>query len=283
MSKKKKRTPCTPGQRFYVPNEEKVSTKNVPERRLTESKHRKKGRNAYGRITSRRRGGGHKKLYRKIDFKRDKLNIPAKIQSIEYDPFRSANIALVAYRDGEKRYILAPQGMNVGDSIINVDQPVEEYNVGISMPLKHIPPTTTIHAIEMQPGRGAQIARGAGVSAVLIAIEKGNAIIKMPSNEQRLINANCRATIGEIGNKPHGKMKKGKAGRNRWLGRRPRVRGVAMNPVDHPMGGGEGKASGGQPVSPWSQLAKGFPTRKKRKPSNRMILIRRNGRKVKRV
>lgn len=281
MSTKKKRTPYTPSQRFYEPNVLNVD-KNEPESRLTEYKHRKKGRNAYGRITSRRRGGGHKKLYRIIDFKRDKIDIPAKIQSIQYDPNRSANIALLAYADGEKRYILAPNGLGVGDTVINTNGPVEEYNAGISMPLRHIPPATSIHAVEMQIGKGAQIARSAGNSAQLISVEGDRATLKMPSGEIRIINSNCRATIGEVGNKTHNSRKLGKAGRNRWLGKRPRVRGVAMNPVDHPMGGGEGRTSGGgHPMSPWGQLSKGFPTRRKSKPSNSMILVRRNGRKVK--
>lgn len=282
MATKKNRTPYTPSQRFYEPNVEKVNTENNPQARLIKPNHRKKGRNCYGRITSRRRGGGHKKLYREIDFKRNKLNIPAKIESIEYDPYRTANIALLSYADGEKLYILAPQGLKVGSIVMNCDSPVEEYDNGISMPLRHIPPATFIHAIEMQPGRGAQIARSAGNSAQLIGVEGDRATVKMPSGEIRILNGNCRATIGEVGNKTHSNQKLGKAGRNRWLGKRPRVRGVAMNPVDHPMGGGEGRTSGGgHPVSPWGQLAKGFPTRRKSKPSNEMILVRRNGRKVK--
>lgn len=282
MATKNNRTPYTPSQRFYEPNVRELSTNNNPEARLTKSNHRKKGRNCYGRITSRRRGGGHKRLYREIDFKRNKFNIPAKIESIEYDPNRSANVALLSYVDGEKRYILAPSGMKVGDTVVDCTAPVEEYNNGISMPLRFIPPATAIHAIEMQPGRGAQIARSAGNAAQLVSVEGERATVKLPSGEIRLLNSNCRATIGEVSNKTHSSQKLGKAGRNRWLGKRPRVRGVAMNPVDHPMGGGEGRTSGGgHPVSPWGQLSKGFPTRTRSKPSNAMILVRRNGRKVK--
>ena len=277
----KQHKPLTPGQRFFISNRPEVTDKN-PERRLTESKHRSKGRNCYGRITSRRRGGGHKRLYRTIDFKRNKLEIPAKIQAIEYDPNRSANIALLAYADGEKRYILAPSGLNVGDVLLSTDQPVDEYRPGLSLRLKNIPPATFIHSIEMRPGQGAQIARSAGVSAQLVNVDGERATLKMPSGEIRLVNADCRATIGVVGNSMHNKATIGKAGRNRWKGRRPRVRGVAMNPVDHPMGGGEGRTSGGgHPVSPWGQLSKGYPTRTKSKPSNSMIIVRRNGRKVK--
>ncbi len=274
--------PTTPSQRFRLRNKQDVSKKR-PESLLTESNHRAKGRNCYGRITSRRRGGGHKRLYRLIDFKREKLEIPAKIQAIEYDPNRSANLALLAYVDGEKRYILAPQGLNVGDTVVSTLKPVQEYRPGLSLLLRHMPPALFIHAVELKPGRGAQIARGAGVSAQLVAIEGDRATLKMPSGEIRYVHADCRATVGVVGNADHQNETLGKAGRNRWLGRRPRVRGVAMNPVDHPMGGGQGKTSGGgHPVSPWGQLSKGYPTRTKSKPSNSMIVVRRNGRKVKR-
>jgi large subunit ribosomal protein L2 len=274
--------PTTPSQRFRLRNKQEVSKKK-PESLLTESNHRAKGRNCYGRITSRRRGGGHKRLYRVIDFKREKLEIPAKVQAIEYDPNRSANLALIAYADGEKRYILAPQGLNVGDSVISTLKPVEEYRPGLSLLLRNMPAALFIHAVELRPGRGAQIARGAGVSAQLVAVEGDRATLKMPSGEIRYVHADCRATIGVVGNADHQNETLGKAGRNRWAGRRPRVRGVAMNPVDHPMGGGQGKtAGGGHPVSPWGQLSKGYPTRIKSKPSNSMIVVRRNGRKVKR-
>jgi large subunit ribosomal protein L2 len=274
--------PLTPGQRFLVRNRPELATKD-PERQLTKSRHRKKGRNCHGRITSRRRGGGHKRLYRSIDFKRDKIDIPAKIEAIEYDPNRSANLALLCYADGEKRYIIAPQGLVVGDSVVSTNTASAEYDHGNAYPLEVIPPATWIHAVELEPGRGARMARGAGAAAQLVNVENGRATVKLPSGEIRLVNAKCRATVGTVGNAQHQSQSLGKAGRNRWKGRRPRVRGVAMNPVDHPMGGGEGRTSGGgHPVSPWGQLAKGFPTRKKSKLSNAMILVRRNGRKVKR-
>lgn len=272
--------PLTPGQRFLTRNKQEVSKKR-PERQLTVKKHSKKGRNCYGRITSRRRGGGHKRNYRIIDFRRDKLDIPAKVQAIEYDPNRTANLALLAYADGEKRYILAPRGLAVGDSIISASERVE-FTVGFSLPLAVIPPATKIHAIELHPGRGAQIARSAGQAAQLISIDGDRATVKLPSGETRYLSSRCRATIGEVGNHEHQNRSLGKAGRSRWLGRRPRVRGVAMNPVDHPMGGGEGRTSGGgQPQSPWGQLSKGFPTRKKSNPTNSQILVRRNGRQLK--
>jgi len=272
--------PLTPGQRFLTRNKQDVSNKK-PERKLTTYNHKKKGRNCYGRITSRRRGGGHKRAYRIIDFRRDKLDIPAKVQAIEYDPNRSANIALLAYADGEKRYILAPRGVSEGDTLINASKRVE-FSAGYSMPLAVIPPATKIHAIELHPGRGAQIARSAGQSAQLVSIDGDRATVKMPSGEIRYLNSACRATIGEVGNTEHEGQSLGKAGRSRWLGRRPRVRGVAMNPVDHPMGGGEGRTSGGgHPQSPWGQLSKGFPTRKKSNPTNSQILVRRNGRQLK--
>lgn len=276
-----KSRPLTPGQRFLTRNKVEVSKKK-PERQLTAYQHKKKGRNCHGRITSRRRGGGHKRAYRIIDFRRDKIDIPAKVQAIEYDPNRSANIALLAYADGEKRYILAPRGVKEGDSLLSVNTRVE-FSPGYSMPLSVIPPATKIHAIELHPGRGAQIARSAGQSAQLISIDGERATVKLPSGEIRFLNARCRATIGEVGNHEHQGQSLGKAGRNRWLGRRPRVRGVAMNPVDHPMGGGEGRTSGGgHPQSPWGQLSKGFPTRKKKNPTNSQILVRRNGRQFKR-
>ena len=274
--------PLTPGQRFYVKNLEEGISNLRPEKRLSESKKRTGGRNCYGRTTSRRRGGGHKKRIRKIDFKREKFDIPARVERLEYDPSRSANIALLVYADGEKRYILAPNGVAIGDTLVSSSE-AGEFRVGNSMSLRSIPPSTKVHAISTQPGKAAQFARSAGVSAQLVAIDGGRATLRMPSGEVRLVNASCRATIGEVGNAAHRTSKLGKAGRARWKGRRPRVRGVAMNPVDHPMGGGEGRSSGGgHPVSPWGQLAKGFPTRLRSKPSNRMILVRRKGKKVKR-
>ncbi len=276
-----KRRPLTPTQRYTELSRAEVDNKR-PERSLVESKHRAKGRNCYGRITSRRRGGGHKRLYRIVDFKRDIVNVPATVVAIEYDPYRTAYLALLQYENGEKRYIIALDGMKKGDTVMTLDKRPDEFPVGLCMPLKFIPAATKISSIEMQPGKGAQIARGAGAGAQLVAVEGDVATVKMPSGEIRLINSACRAVIGVVGNLEHRNQSLGKAGRVRWLGRRPRVRGVVMNPVDHPMGGGEGRTSGGgHPVSPWGQLAKGYPTRTKSKPSNSMILLRRNGKKAK--
>ena len=279
----KKYKPVTPTQRYLALNHQPHLEKKRPEKRLTKSFSKTAGRNCYGRVTSRRRGGGHKRLYRVIDFKRSKLDIPAKVQGIEYDPNRSANIALLAYADGEKSYILAPKGIRTGDTVISSNE--TGFNPGNSMPLSVIPPSTKVHAVELYPGRGAQIARSAGNAVELVGVEDGVATLKMPSGEIRMVRADCRATLGEVGNAEHGNIKLGKAGRNRWLGRRPRVRGMAMNPVDHPNGGGAGKSKGGggrqQLVSPWGQLAKGFPTRRKTKESNNLIITRRNGRKFK--
>jgi len=273
--------PITPAQRFRVGVRSDNLTKERPVRSLTESTKKSGGRNSYGRITSRRRGGGHKRLYRKIDFRRDKVDMQATVLRLEYDPNRSANIALLEYEDGEKRYILAPNKLKVGDSVINASTSAE-FKPGNSMPLKSIPPAMRVHNIELKPETKAQMVRSAGNSATLVSIEKDMATLRMPSGEVRMVNSRCRATIGEVGNSEHGNASVGKAGRSRWKGRRPRVRGVAMNPVDHPMGGGEGRTSGGgHPVSPWGQLSKGFPTRKRNKPSNKLIVIRRNGRKVK--
>jgi large subunit ribosomal protein L2 len=276
--------PVTPTQRFLQLNtQQELSKENKPQRQLVDSFGKSGGRNAYGRITSRRRGGGHKRVYRIVDFRRNKTDIPAKVQALEYDPNRSANLALLAYADGEKRYILAPIGLKVGDTVVS--GPDAAFTVGNCTSLAKIPPSTKIHAVELFPGRGAQIGRSAGNSAELIGVEGETATIKMPSGEIRLISSKCKATIGVVGNSEHGKMSLGNAGRNRWLGRRPRVRGVAMNPVDHPNGGGQGKSKGGgghlQLVSPWGQLAKGFPTRRKSKESNNLIIVRRNGRKTK--
>lgn len=274
--------PVTPSQRYRVRSVQSFTNKN-PESNLLLAKTRSSGRNCYGRITSRRRGGGHKRFLRIVDFKRNKLDIPAKVIALEYDPNRSANLLLLSYADGEKSYILAPEGVNIGDIIFSTNASVENYKPGISMRLRYMPAALFIHAIELLPNCGAQIARGAGVAAQLVAVEGDKATLKMPSGEIRYVHADCRATIGVVGNSEHQGIKLGKAGRSRWLGKRPRVRGVAMNPVDHPMGGGQGKTSGGgHPVSPWGQLAKSFPTRLRSKPSNSMILVRRNGRKVKR-
>jgi len=284
MAIKPFRRPLTPAQRFTSLNDSSGLTKKRPERALIEPKPKSGGRNVYGRVTSRHRGGGHKQLYRIIDFKRDLLDLPAKVQAIEYDPNRSAHLALVAYATGEKRYILAPEGLKVGDTIVTSNKATtNDFVVGNNFPLELIPPSTKVHAVELVPGRGAQIARSAGAALELVAVENGQAQLKMPSGEIRIVNPKCRATIGTVGNLDHNKQSLGKAGRSRWLGKRPHVRGMAMNPVDHPNGGGQGKSKGGggrqQLVSPWGQLAKGFPTRRRSKPSNAQIIVHHNGRK----
>lgn len=277
--------PLTPAGRFTALNKTTAElVQKRPERSLVESKGKSGGRNVYGRVTSRHRGGGHKRLYRVIDFKRARLDLAATVQALEYDPNRTANLALIAYTDGEKSYILAPKGLKVGDKIFASNKATtNDYTVGNNFPLEIIPPSTRLHCVEMVPGRGAQIARSAGASLELVAVENGRATLKMPSGELRYVNARCRATIGEVGNGDHNQQSLGKAGRSRWLGIRPTVRGMAMNPVDHPNGGGQGKSKGGggrqQLVSPWEQLAKGFPTRRRSKPSNAQIIVHHNGRK----
>lgn len=249
-------------------------TKERPERALTHSKKRTGGRNSAGRITTRHRGGGHKRRYRIIDFKRDKAGVPARVAAIEYDPNRSARIALLHYADGEKRYILAPAGLKVDDRLLSGAD--AEPSTGNALPLEKIPLGMTVHNIELQQGRGGQIARSAGSGAQLMSREGGYANLKMPSGELRRVSVKCMATIGQVGNTDHLNTVSGKAGRKRWLGIRPTVRGVAMNPVDHPMGGGEGRTSGGgQPESPWGLMAKGKRTRKKKKASSRDIIERR--------
>jgi large subunit ribosomal protein L2 len=278
--------PLTPSQRFTLLNRNPSLSKKRPERALTEPKPKTGGRNVYGRITSRRRGGGHKQLYRIIDFRRiDKLDVPAKVMALEYDPNRTAHIALIQYQDvgAEKRYIIAPNTLEIGATIVASSKATtNDFLVGNNFPLELIPPSTKLHCVELYPGRGAQLGRTAGTSIELVAVDDGVAQLKMPSGEVRLVNARCRATIGEVGNGEHSNEALGKAGRNRWLGRRPRVRGMAMNPVDHPNGGGQGKSKGGggrqHLVSPWGQLAKGFPTRRRSKPSSSQILVRHNGR-----
>jgi large subunit ribosomal protein L2 len=275
--------PLTASLRFTTLNRPDDVSGKRPERALVEHKNKTGGRNVYGRITSRRRGGGHKKLYRIIDFRRAKLDMPAKVQAIEYDPNRTALLALLAYADGTKSYVLAPAGLKAGDTVYNaMKTDTNDFRPGNSFPLAVIPPATKLHAVELLPGRGAQLARSAGTSVELVAVENGMAQLKLSSGETRLVNAKCRATIGEVSNGDHSKRSLGKAGRNRWLGKRPRVRGVAMNPVDHPNGGGQGKSKGGggrqHLVSPWGQLAKGFPTRRRSKPSNSLILVRHTGR-----
>ncbi len=272
----RERKPTSPGRRFQTVSNFDELTKRKPEKKLTVSKRRTSGRNVHGRITSRRRGGGHKRRYRQIDFRRDKDTIPAKVQTIEYDPNRSARIALLAYKDGEKRYILAPDGLKVGDPVNS--GPKAEIKPGNALPLSNIPDGTVIHNVELVPGQGGRIARSAGTSVQLMAKEKGYANIRMPSGEIRLVNLGCKATVGQVGNQEHELLSAGKAGRNRWKGRRPKVRGVAMNPVDHPLGGGEGKASGGRPSSsPWGKVER--RTRSKRKPSSKFIVRRREKRK----
>ncbi|MDP8228095.1 MAG: 50S ribosomal protein L2 [Candidatus Electryoneaceae bacterium] len=273
-----KRKPTTPTQRFTSVLDFSELTKKAPEKRLTTSKKRTGGRNNLGRKTSRHRGGGHKRRYRIIDFKRDKVDITARVSAIEYDPNRSANIALLFYVDGEKRYILAPNGLKVDDRI----QRGRRLDVapGNTMPLIDIPPGTMVHAIEMKPGKGAQIARGAGAGAQILAKEAPFVLLRLPSGETRKFSQECLATVGQVGNIDHEKVSQGKAGRNRWRGRRPQSRGVVMNPVDHPMGGGEGKSSGGRhPCTPWGKPTKGYKTRKKNKASDRLIVQRRRTRR----
>ncbi len=271
----KKYKPTSPGRRFQTVSTRDDITASKPEPSLTVALKKTGGRNNHGRITSRRRGGGHKRFYRIIDFKRNKHGVPAKVATIEYDPNRSARIALLHYHDGEKRYILAPQGVKVGDTVVSGRD--ADIQPGNALPLRHIPPGTPIHNIEMKKGKGGQIVRSAGTGAVLMAKEKQYAQVRLPSGEFRMIHLDCMATIGVIGNAEHANVSLGKAGRTRWLGRRPKVRGVAMNPVDHPHGGGEGRTSGGRhPVSPWGVPTKGYKTRKKRKPSDKYIVRRRN-------
>ena len=251
-------------------------TKKYPERKLTAPLKKTGGRNNLGRITSRRRGGGHKRRYRIIDFKRNKFDVSGKVVAIEYDPNRSSRIALITYEDKEKRYIIAPDGLKVGNEIVSSRDNVVPFKAGNTLILKNIPEGMHIHNIELKPGKGAQMARSAGSYARIMAKEDNLVSIKLPSGEVRMVMDTCLATIGTVGNKTHENIKIGKAGRSRWLGKRPKVRGVAMNPVDHPHGGGEGRTSGGRhPVSPWGTPAKGFRTRKKNKTSNKFIVSRR--------
>ena len=269
----KKYNPITPGTRFRVGNTFSEITASKPEKSLLAPLKKTGGRNRTGKMTVRQRGGGHKRRYRIIDFRRDKEGIAAEVKTIEYDPNRTAWIALVEYADGEKRYIIAPEGLQVGDQILSGKNAPP--NVGNTLYLSDIPLGATIHAVEMQPKRGAALARSAGTYATLMGREGKYAIIKLPSGEVRRILLTCRATMGATSNPDHGLQVKGKAGRNRWMGRRPRVRGVAMNPVDHPMGGGEGRASGGHPRSRTGLMAKGQKTRNRKKASNRLIISKR--------
>jgi large subunit ribosomal protein L2 len=273
----KKFKPVTPSSRFRTVNDRVEVSEVEPERSLLEPIRKSGGRNNDGHITSRRRGGGHKRRYRRIDFKRDKLGVPGRVASVEYDPNRSANIALIHYADGEKRYILAPSGLAVGSTI--EAGPEADMKVGNSLPLARIPLGTTIHNVELKPGKGGQLGRAAGAGIQLVAREGDFVLLRLPSSELRRVHGVCRATIGQVGNLDHENVSLGKAGAKRWRGRRPEVRGVAMNPVDHPLGGGEGKSSGGRhPVTPWGKPTKGYKTRKKRKSSSKYI-VRRRGQK----
>ncbi len=270
----RKLKPNTPGTRFMSISTFEEITKTTPEKSLLAPLKKSGGRNNLGRVTSRHRGGGHKRRYRIIDFKRNKFDVPAKVAAIEYDPNRTARIALLHYADGEKRYILAPNGLKVGDTVVAGES--VEIKVGNALKLRNMPLGSYVHNVELKPGKGGQLGRSAGASLQLVAKEGKYGTLKMPSGEVRLISLECMATYGVIGNADHLNISLGKAGRNRWLGRRPHTRGVAMNPVDHPMGGGEGKSSGGgHPVSPWGQPAKGLKTRKKNKASDKLIVKRR--------
>lgn len=262
--------PMTPGTRFRAVSDFEEITRDAPERSLLEPLRKSGGRNNRGQVTVRRRGGGHKRRYRRIDFKRDKQGIPARVASVEHDPNRTARIALLVYGDGEKRYILHPRGLRVGDIVAS--GPGVEIRTGNALPLGMIPLGTTVHCVELKPGKGAQICRSAGTGAQVMAKEGSHVALKLRSGEVRLVRRECMATIGEVGNAEHELARVGKAGKSRWLGRRPRVRGVAMNPVDHPLGGGEGKASGGRPpVNPWGR-PEGRKTRRKKKASSRLII-----------
>ncbi|OGU60254.1 MAG: 50S ribosomal protein L2 [Ignavibacteria bacterium RBG_13_36_8] len=270
----RKLNPKTPGTRFMEYSSFEEVTQTAPEKSLTKAIKKSGGRNNLGRITSRHRGGGHKRRYRIIDFKRDKHGIPAKVFSVEYDPNRSSRIALLHYADGEKRYIIAPDGLKVGEHIMS--GPKAEIKVGNALLLQDIPLGSFVHNVELKPGKGGQLGRSAGSSLQLMAKEGKQAQLKLPSGEVRVVGLDCMATYGVVGNPDHENISLGKAGRSRWIGRRPQSRGVAMNPVDHPMGGGEGKTSGGgHPVSPWGQKAKGLKTRKKKNLSNKYIIKRR--------
>ena len=273
----KKFKPNTPGTRFRSGHDFSEITRDGSEKSLTTSLKKKSGRNSYGRITSFNRGGRHKRLYRAIDFKRNKIDIPAKVATIEYDPNRSSRIALLHYKDGEKRYIIAPEGLKVGDTVVS--GPKSEIKIGNTLPIDNIPVGTIIHNIELRPGGGGKLMRSAGTSAQINAKEGDYAQIKLSSGEIRLIHIKCSATIGKVGNSEHELITIGKAGRNRYKGKRPHVRGVAMNPVDHPHGGGEGKATKGNPhpVSPWGWITIGYKTRKNKRTNKYIVKSRRVG------
>ena len=271
----KKLKPVTPGTRFRSNSTFEEITKSAPEKSLTVSLKKSGGRNNHGRVTTRFIGGGHKRRYRIIDFKRNKHGVPARVFAIEYDPNRSSRIALLHYLDGEKRYIIAPEGLKVGDTLKSGSG--SDIVIGNALPLREMPLGSFVHNVELKPGKGGQLGRSAGSSIQLMAKEGDFAQLKMPSGEVRMVRLDCMATYGVVGNADQENISIGKAGRTRWLGKRPHVRGVAMNPVDHPMGGGEGKTSGGgHPVSPWGQKAKGLKTRKHKKESNKFIIKRRN-------
>lgn len=268
----RKLKPTSPGRRFQTVSDFDTITRSTPEKSLLAPKTRSSGRNSYGRITSRHRGGGHKRRYRIIDFRRNKDGVPAKVASIEYDPNRNSRIALLHYVDGEKRYILAPVGIAVGDMLES--GPKAEIRIGNALPLRNIPTGTIVHGVELRPGGGAKMGRSAGTSVQLMSKENKAALLRLPSGEMRTVSLDCRATVGQVGNPEAELIKIGKAGRNRWKGKRPQSRGVAMNPVDHPLGGGEGRSSGGRhPVSPWGKPE--GKTRKKNKASDKYIVRRR--------
>jgi len=269
----KKFKPVTPSLRYKTVTDFSLLTKKKPEKSLLVPIKKSGGRNNTGRITMRRMGGGHKRMYRIIDFRRDKIGIPARVASIEYDPNRSAFISLLHYADGEKRYIIAPHGIKVGDTVVS--GPDAEIHVGNALPLEKIPTGIFVHNIELVRGKGGQMARSAGSYAQLMAKEGDHVLLRLPSGEVRMVRKECYATVGQVSNIDHENVTLGKAGRSRWLGRRPKVRGVAMNPIDHPLGGGEGKSSGGRhPVTPWGKPTKGYKTRR-RKPSDKYIIHRR--------
>jgi large subunit ribosomal protein L2 len=270
----KKHKPTSPGRRFATWSDRAEVTRTEPEKSLVEGLSKSGGRNTHGRITSRHRGGGAKRKYRKIDFKRRKDGVPAKVAAIEYDPNRTAYIALLHYADGEKRYILAPQRLRVGATVLS--GPKADIQVGHCLPIRNIPTGTVVHNVELTPGRGGQIGRSAGAAIQVVAKEGERATLRLASGEMRMVDVDCRATVGAVGNVEHQNIDIGKAGRNRHKGKRPQTRGTAMNPVDHPHGGGEGSTTPGRhPVTPWGVPTLGYPTRKKNKPSDRMIVRRR--------
>ncbi len=276
----KKFKPVTPASRFRAVSAFDEVTRSEPERSLVEPLKKSGGRNHHGHVTSRRRGGGAKRLYRRIDFKRDKFGVPGRVAEVEYDPNRSANIALIHYVDGEKRYILHPRGLSQGDTVVS--GPGSDVRIGNTLPLAEVPLGTVVHNVELKPKKGAQIVRSAGAGAQVVAKEGDYVTLRMPSTEVRMVHRDCLATIGQVGNVDHELRKIGKAGANRWRGRRPKVRGVAMNPIDHPLGGGEGRTSGGRPpVSPWGK-PEGVKTRKRKKQSSKYIVRgRRRGKATK--